>query len=188
VYKFLPILFVICSCSNHPTKINNDASKKDTIKTISIVSLDSIHNNYIGYYESDGDSLIIPPFGIQVDLSVKADKKIKEDKETIIVAAYFTGQTLDTTSQDYMDNGTTSVASATKELVNTRIANFEGIKISKSLYDSLIDKDIEVSINIYSGRKSSQNNLLDGGFLSDRMSYIKGKILPMKVKLIYNDD
>jgi hypothetical protein len=44
------------------------------------------------YYIFEGDSVIIPDFRVEIDLSPKASEKIKNDKETIIVSAYFFGQ------------------------------------------------------------------------------------------------
>ena len=114
----------------------------------------------------------------------KANRKLKKDKETIIVAAFFTGQPKDTTSEMYRLNGEINVAYAEKELKDDRIARFEGVKFSKALYDSLADKDIQLLINIYSGRRSTNVNLLDCDILQDKMSALKEKKFVLKGKLI----
>jgi hypothetical protein len=170
-WSFILLVLAFWSCHNKsgPTKVDSPS-------------------RYLGYYKIEGDSLVIPPFEIGISLSPKAEIKLKKDKETIIVAAYFCGVPKDTTSEEYMQDGDIFVASDKIELTDARTAKFQGVKFSKSLYDSLRDKDIKLSVNIYSGRKSSLDNLLDGGLLSNKMSRVKGKSYSMKVKLIYNDD
>ena len=93
--KFYTCFFImlnltgIISCSNtgKPTdrKIEND-----------ILSL-----NDLGYLQLDGDSILIPDFEIEVSLSPKAEKKLKEDNETVIVSAMFSGTPKDTLSNEY---------------------------------------------------------------------------------------
>ena len=62
------------------------------------------------------------------------------------------------------------------------------IKCSKAKYDSLADKDIRVLVNIYSGRRSTADNLLDCAILSQKMSVVKGRTIPLTGKLISETD
>jgi hypothetical protein len=186
--RFFSILIVFLFGSCQGKQKDNAIIQKINDSPNYLTETKSLPVNSLGYYKADGDSLIIPTFEIGVNLSPKADKKLKEDKETIIVAAFFSGQPKNKTSKEYLNDGEIFLTSAKIELTDARIAKFEGTKFSKTLYDSLDDKDIQLLINIYSGRKSSQDNLLDGGLLSVKMSKVKGKSWPMKVKLIYNDD
>lgn len=140
------------------------------------------------YLKADGDSLIIPSFTIEVNLSALANAKLASDKETMIVAAWFSGQPKDSTSKEYVETGAMFVKSSEIELSNSRIANFEGIKFSKAKYDSLANKDIRVLINIFSGRKSSPDNLLDCEILTDKMSAVKGQKFVLAGKLISEAD
>ena len=132
--------------------------------------------------------MLIPSFAIEVDLSAKASEKLLRDKETIVVDAWFTGMPKDTSSKEYADMGHLSVQSASVELSNSRVARFEGIKFSKAKYDSLADKDIRVLVNIYSGRRSTADNLLDCAILSQKMSAVKGRTIPLTGKLISETD
>jgi len=189
--KFLPILIILFPSSCRHWQKNNDSSKQDSFTTKFTTIGRSASIDTIGYYEIDHDSLIIPSFEIEVEPSQNADKKLKDDKETIIVKAIFTGKPKDTTSNEYIEkpwDREVFLTSHQIELTNIRIARFEGVKFSRAKYDSLADKDIRVFINIYSGRKSSQSNLLDGGVLQNKMSKVKGKRFPMKVKLIYDNN
>ena len=129
----------IISCSNtvKPTdrKIENDI----------------LSRNDLGYLQLDGDSILIPDFEIEVSLSPKAEKKLKEDNETVIVSAMFSGTPKDTLSNEYQ---------------------FMGISVK----------------NYFSGRRSSENNILDVEILEDKMSVVKGKKYILKGKLIGEDD
>jgi hypothetical protein len=152
------------------------------------VKVDTTLLNNTAYYKYEGDSVIIPSFEITVSLSAKAKQKLKKDKETILVIAYFSGQPKDTTSEEYLKSGGMGITSAQREIKDSGIAKFEGVKFSKALYDSLADKDIQLLINVVSGRKSTKDNLLNCDILEDKMSRIKGKRFTIKGKLIYGDD
>ena len=182
------ILFFLFSCTSQESKKNNNNPGKDTLNKNSFVKADTTSINNTAYYKFDGDSVIIPSFEIEVSLSTKAKQKLKKDKETIIVIAYFSGQPKDTTSEEYLNSGEMSLTSAQREIKDSAIAKFEGVKFSKALYDSLADKDIQLLINVYSGRKSTNVNLLNCDILQDKMSHIKGKRFTIKGKLIYGDD
>lgn len=126
------------------------------------------------YYTIVGDSLVIPPFEIEVKLSEKAARKLKKDMETVIVAAYFSSIPIDEKAADEI--GQIAVVDKLIELKNgNTLARFEGLKFSKSLYDSLKVKDVQMLINIYSGRHSSENNLLSGGIVEKPASQLKDK-------------
>ena len=142
----------------------------------------------LGYYKLAGDSVVMPAFTIDVDLSDKARKKLKADSETIIVAAYFSGTPTDTTSEAYRKEGDYFVATSKQELQNGHIATFDNVRFAKTRYDSLADKDIQVLINVYSGRRSTGDNLLECDILQEPMSRVKGNRFVLKGKLIYGDD
>lgn len=181
-------LSIICSCtafliscgSNEGTKNAEGAS--DTTKKVNITDTTLAGP---GYFIIDGDSLVIPSFEVEIALSPKANKQLKAKKETIIVAAYFSGQPKDTTTEEYKHSGEMGLANSEKELKgDERTAKIEGVKFSKALYDSLADKDIQMLINVYSGRRSTKVNLLDCDILQDKMSVLKGKKFTLKGKLI----
>lgn len=170
------MLFISCSS---PAK-EKDAIKNDTIPVVK--TADKKPAAVSDYFKVVGDSAAIPSFEIQVELSEKAEKKLKEKKESIIVAAYFSGIPKDTTK--YMEDGEYAVGTHTMELTDSRTAKFEKIKISKQVYETLADKDIQVLINIYSGRRSSKMNLLNCDILQKPISQVKDQKFVLKGKLI----
>jgi hypothetical protein len=129
--RFFSILIVLLfgSCQGKQKynaiiqKINDSANYLTETKSLPV--------NSLGYYKADGDSLIIPTFEIGVNLSPKADKKLKEDKETIIVTAFFSGQPKDKTSKEYLNDGEIFLTYAKIELTDARIANLKELNFLK---------------------------------------------------------
>lgn len=167
IYLFSVFSFALFSCSIK----QNSREKIEDLK-------------YLGYYKIEGDSLIIPKFEIEVNLNKKAESKIITDSETIIVRAKFIGIPKDTTKLEFLKFGSIQVTEKNIELVKNRIAKFKDIKISKSAYESLSEKDIVLIINIFTGRKSSKYNLIHCDLLQDNMSKIKNKRFIIKGSLI----
>jgi hypothetical protein len=132
--------------------------------------------------------LLLPPFEIAVALSPKAEAKLAADRETVIVSASFSGAR----SQENLDNFDIMEALEAQgldvELRQERVAKFAGLKIAKTLYDSLGEKDLMVLVNVYSGRRSSENNLLSCGIVQDRLAKLQGQRHTITGKLIYGDE
>lgn len=182
-YLTLLPLTVLFSCASHDghSPANVVMSRTDSALGTFIKAASSKDSNYL---QIVGDSIEIRPFEIDVSLSPKAEEKLKEDKETVIVAAFFTGEPKDTTTREYRDNGEIFVTSRKIELTESRKAKFEGIKFSKGLYDSLSSKDINLLINVFSGRRSTNVNLLDCGIISLKMSRLESSSDTIKGRLI----
>ena len=162
---FLLSIFYSCSFSNKKDSMKN---KESTIDAIAL----------------NKDSMEIPTFEIEIKLNELAEKKIVDEKESIIVQAYYSGIPKDTTLKEYIDRGKISIGSQRVELFDNRIAKFENMKISKKDYESLRDKNFEVLINVFTGRKTSSFNLINCDLFQDGIETIKGKRLILKGKLI----
>lgn len=134
-------------------------------------------------YKMEGNEYIIPTFEIEVSNSVKAGQTLADQKETIIVSAFFNGDPIN--EKDLEEDGQMFIAKKEIELTgDNRIAKFEGLKFSKAMYDKLADKDITLLINVYSGRKSSSDNLLDCGIVEANVSKLINKRFTVGCKLI----
>ena len=140
-----------------------------------------------GYYQPVGDSLQIPPFEIVLEVSEKAAQKLKKQQEAIIVDAMFTGVPTDTTSESYQMEGEIFVTECKKELTEAGTVKIEGVKFSKKQYAELRDKDIILLVNVFSARKSSEDNLLNCGIVSGKMSELKNQKFTVPCKLIYGE-
>lgn len=143
------------------------------------------------YLKIVGDSVEIPFFEIELNLSEKAEAKLKTDHETVIVMAYFEGiANIENIPDRYKDRagfGRLHLLSYPIELTDKRMARFENITFPKDLYDLLENKDIMLLINVFSGRQSTEDNLLEVDILEGNMSELKEKRFTLNGKLIYND-
>ena len=193
---FLTILTgLLITCGNSTKKSNVDKLIQEKLDTVNIEHSEVIEEfQSSGYLKIVGDLVEIPYFEIELKLSEKAEEKLKTDNETVIVMAYFTYFQKDKIYpekyQDKVDfGGELMLLSYPIELTDKRLAKFENVKFPKDLYDLFGEKkDIDLLINVYSGRKSSEYNLLHCDILQNSMSEIKGKKFTIKGKLIYNDD
>ncbi|MEP7255396.1 MAG: hypothetical protein ABI666_06445 [Ferruginibacter sp.] len=170
---YLALLFLFSCSSCNEEKKKEQPAKNDTL---------ALKNN--SDIKFVGDSVEIAPFEIEVSLSDKAEEKLRKSKETIIVAAYFSGMPKDTTLTSLTENGEWGLGSRELELHSERSAKFEQIRFSRSLYDSVAPKSMNVLINIFSGRRSTNVNLLSCDILQDSISAVGGKKFLLKGKLI----
>jgi len=166
------IISILWSCSL--------STKKDHRKNIE--QFDNKTNSEVA--KTDIDSVEIPKFEIEIKLNETAEKTIVDEKESIIVQAYFFGIPKDTTLKDYIDEGKIGIGSQRVELFETRVAKFENFKISKKDYEGLKDKNFEVLINVFTGRRTSQFNLINCDLLQDGIDTIKGRRWILKGRLI----
>lgn len=135
-----------------------------------------------GVFAEDGDSLIIPTFEIEVRNSLKTNQMLTKQKETVLVAANFYGDPKDEKDKD--DVGQLQIIDKEVELTgDARIARFSGIKFSKQVYEKLADKDLRVLVYVVSGRRSSEDNLLDCGLMDLKASQFMDKRFLIGCKL-----
>ena len=182
----LVIVMMLSSCANNDRQNNSSLTRDTTALDIKNKNLDT--PIIVSYFKIKSDSIIISPFEIEVSLSPKAKEKIIAEKETIIVDVFFTGIPKDNSHTKFEEDGSFYVVSAQKEILYGQVASFDSIKFSKKIYDQLANKDIELGVNVYSGRKSSQDNLLNCEPLFDKISNVANKKFTLKGKLIYGDD
>jgi hypothetical protein len=179
----LSVTFLL-SCSNNDRQKKGRVTKDTTSAIIKHKDTDTIIN--AGYFKIDKDSITVLPFEIDVSLSPKAKKKIISSNETMIINVSLSGIPKD--EKLYSEDGQFYVASSEKEITYGQLAKFDNIKFSRKVYDQLTGKDVEVTAFVYSGRKSSKDNLLTGDLLSGRISDVVNKKFTLKCKLIYGDD
>ena len=178
------ILGLVLSCQPNNRDLKNESADKDARKS---EVLDT--TNQDRYFIIEKDSILILPFEIAINLSPKAKDKILLDHETIIVDVSLTGEPkVSTPPHFFAENGLFYVASARKEISYGQNAKFDQIRFSKKVYNELSDKDINITVFVYSGRKSSEKNLLDCEVIYDKISNMVNKTHTINSKLIYGDD
>jgi hypothetical protein len=124
-------------------------------------------------------------FTVDLTLSPKAEKKLADGRETIVVAAYFTGRPKPDTDKKYVsDMGEIGLGEARVEVEPGQSAHFDKVKLDEVALDQSLDRKPVLLINVTSGRKSSKNNLLDCGIYEDDLKPVQGKSIPISCKLI----
>ncbi len=175
IYTLLAVcLIVSCSPKGENKEVSADSNPSDNSKT-----------DLVEGFILDGDSILLPSFEIQIELSKKAAKKISKDNETIIVQAYLSGTPKDSVTSDLIDEmGEVNLGSPHVELTQPGTAKFRGVRVSKAAYSLLKDKDFQVLINVFSGRKSSELNLIECDILQEPVTVVKATKHVLKGKLI----
>lgn len=142
------------------------------------------------YYLIENDSIKLLPFEVEVVLTPKARQKIIESKETIIVDISISGVPIPALAARLLsEDGEFHVASVRKEIEYNQIARFDNIKFPRKYYNALEKKDVDVSIFLYTGRKSSKMNLLSTRRpISEKVSKVVNQRLPLNARLIFGDD
>lgn len=135
-------------------------------------------------FEFSRDSAVLPGFEILVELSKRAEDTLKALHESVIVKAYFSGIPKDTTSEEYQEMGQVGIGDYEIELKEDRIARFARIALLRKDIESLKDRNFEVLINVFSGRRATDINLLNVDILQEGIDSIAGKQFILKGKLI----
>jgi hypothetical protein len=111
-------------------------------------------------------------------------KKLVESKETIIVVGYLSGNPRKGALKKFVDEmGQVDLGEIKAEIAPGMSAGFGEIKFLKDAYEQT-DKKPQLLINVYSGRKSSPDNLLDCGIYEGDLLPIQAKSTPISCKLI----
>jgi hypothetical protein len=178
---FIPIILIglLLSCNKFAKRNDANGSIQDLSNPISLGNIEPIEQIYGLYFlKNNGDLIEIPFFEIELELSETAEKKLLDDNESVIIVAYFTSDLDDANKlpekyKNKVVRNTITIITHTIELTNTRLARFENLVFPKEIYDLLEDKDIDVLINVYSGRRSINTNMLYCAILSGPISKIK---------------
>ncbi|MBS1488348.1 MAG: hypothetical protein JST43_12240 [Bacteroidetes bacterium] len=130
------------------------------------------------------DSVWIPPFEIEIALSEKAKDLLESSHESVIVFLQFTGEPGDTTLAKNEDHGPYIIKSYQREIFSPWKFKVENLKMSKKIYNKLTNKNYDVLAQIWTGRHSSENNLLNGDLVSGTIDEIKNKKHTLAARLI----
>ena len=105
-------------------------------------------------------------------------------KETVIVAGYLSGFAKTGTPKKLVAQGQVSLGEVKKEIAPGKTAVFGPIKLDQAMLKWVDPQGPQLLINVYSGRKSSPNNLLDCGIYDGPIQPILGTSIPIACKLI----
>ncbi|AQX90543.1 hypothetical protein CMU85_14975 [Elizabethkingia anophelis] len=166
------------SCSKEKKANNSVKDHKDTIAAVQTPKNKPISG------ASDlvvkGDSVVIPDFKIEVNLSDKAVEKLQKNKESIIASLFFYGDVDDEDNlpedikKEIGPNGLKLAALVleAKNIMQSNEFKINHFTFPKKLYDVLANKNISLNINVFSGRRAFKDNVLDMESFDSKFSEI----------------
>ncbi|MGA2219745.1 MAG: hypothetical protein ABSG51_16765 [Terracidiphilus sp.] len=126
-----------------------------------------------------------PGFTLDVTLSEKAMKKLVSSKETVIAAGYITGNPRKGALKKYVSEmGEVDLGQIQVEFQPGKSARFGEIKLKPDARAQTDGMDPRININVFSGGKSSKDNLIDCGFYEGSLKSLQGQVIPVACKLI----
>jgi hypothetical protein len=124
-------------------------------------------------------------FTVNVTYSQKAMAALVAGKETVIVAGYLMASPIPGTPKQYVDHvGQIGLGEVDREIAPGAIATFNSVKPTPAMMKWVDSNGPQLLINVYSGRKSSPNNLLDCGIYEGSLAAVQGQSIPIACKLI----
>ena len=124
-------------------------------------------------------------FTVTVTYSQKAMATLVAGKETVIVVGYLYGFPIQGTPKQYVDHiGQIDMGEVKSEIVPGATATFDRVKLNSAMMKWVDNQGPQLLINVYSGRKSSPNNLLDCGIYEGSLKAVQGQSIPISCKLI----
>jgi hypothetical protein len=149
----------------------------------------TIHS--FAYAQDRSPALEAPKHGfrVEVSLSEKAMKKLNESKETVIAIAYFTGAAragipFRQYKQYASRPGPIGLGETEIEVLPGKAADFSDLKLNQGALPLLDGSGPQLLINVVSGRKSSENNLLNCDIYEGPLKSVVGTSIPIHCKLI----
>jgi hypothetical protein len=130
------------------------------------------------------DWAVGPGFSVTVSLSPKAAARLAHPKETIMISADFYGDANAKGQRMQNDGGQIVLSPSQKdEIPGAGVAKFHGPRYDKTRL-AYVDDGLQVLINVFSGRHSSPDNLLDCDFFQDKIAVAARTTIPIHCKLI----
>jgi hypothetical protein len=129
--------------------------------------------------------MVGPDFAVQVSLSPKAAARLARPKETIVISADFYGDANARGRRRENEIGQIVLSPTQKdEIAGAGVARFHGPRYDKTLLGDVDANGLQVLINVFSGRHSSPDNLLDCDLFQDKVSIAAKATIPIHCKLI----
>ena len=131
--------------------------------------------------------LPLPPFDVDVQLSSSASAKLHKSNDSVVVIAYYSGLA----APEHIDNanevGEIAFGDQRVEIASSGRARFSGLSYDTDKLEWIKDKKLMLLINVVSGRKSSEDNLLDCEIYSDEIKLAAIQPINIGCKLIHGE-
>jgi hypothetical protein len=126
----------------------------------------------------------VPAFDVRVVLEEGAGAALVDAGETVVVHAWFDGDG-DAPPRTCDPFRAVFLGSARVELRGEPwIASFRGVRVRADDLARLSDPDVHVSLNVFTGRRSSPGNLLRAPAPSGRIEAMRGRTTEVRAELV----
>lgn len=126
-----------------------------------------------------------PGFTVKIALSDKARKRLVGSKETVVVAGYLTGNPKQGALKRYVSEmGEIELGDIKAEVAPGENATFSRVQVKQDAFAQTDKKGPQLLINVFSGRKSSKDNLLDCGIYEGPLMSVQAGSVAISCKLI----
>lgn len=122
------------------------------------------------------DGAKAPAFDVTVTLTEKARARLASPKETIIVFVSLYGEPKQNTSLKVNEVGLVDLARQEIKLPKAGVVRFDRLSFPTSTLNQLKSKDYSANINVFSGRRSSPDNLLECDIFDNKISKLRAGV------------
>jgi len=127
----------------------------------------------------------MPGFSVKVDLSEKARKELAARNETVVVAGYLSGNPKKGAPKKFVDEmGEVNLGEITKEIAPGEVALFPKVSMKPDALQQIDSDGPQLLINVFSGRRSSKDNLLSCSLHEGPLKDIENTTVGISCKLI----
>ena len=176
----------------HPTACYNSIPMRYSVSFLALVQLLLGCSNPTASLQSgspqsaDQQRNIGAPFSVNVQLSEPAREKLTDSKETIIVAGYFTGHPKEGTEARYLDikSRDVNLGDVQQEIWPGQTAVFNQLNLDPDAVSRIDSRGPHILIDVFSGRKSSKDNLLDCEDYDEQFESLRGRTILIHCRLI----
>jgi hypothetical protein len=131
------------------------------------------------------EPMSFPGFRVDLTFSDKAREKLSEKKETVIVSAMYSGSPTPKARQSgKYEMGEVGLGDMSVEVMPGQTAKFGNAVLDRDELEQTDKKDPQLLINVYSGRKSSKDNLLTCDLYEGKLAAVQLKSIPIACSLI----
>ena len=125
-------------------------------------------------------------FRVSVALSEKAAQLLKRKRETVIIDGSFTGAPKQGALKQYVpETGEVSLGDDVRAEVEPGSgASFDEVKLKRDALEQTDGQGPDLLINVFSGRRSSDDNLLDCEIYEGPLKGVQDKNIPIHCRLI----
>ncbi|WMX15561.1 MULTISPECIES: hypothetical protein [unclassified Aureispira] len=194
-FYYLIFLFLLTACANETSPSTNVETVTDTLATNTEV-LREVEENTTVSDENQAtpnppDSIPVPSFAIHFDFSEGVQKILDSGKERLVVDIALSGLPKDVSNvagKDYYNEEDEQIYLKSIALLyeqnETQTMHIENLNISKEALDALQNPNYMITINFYSSRTSSDNNIFSANALIEEVNSMKNKTHTIKVKML----